>query len=311
MPPNQPPAEPDSATVFSESEVLCRTDLADRAAVFDALVRLLAAREPAIDPDAALKAVFAREAAAPTFLAPGVAMPHARLDSIDRTFVAVATSEAGIPFGDGGDKARLVVLVLTPAHAPGAYLRVAASVARRLEDPSFADDAVAQKTPAGVCALFRRGHRDPRLPAYVCAADMMASPKAVLRETNSVKDAIDLVVRTGLSDIPVVDKEGDLVGVASAQAILGVCLPDYLLWMEDLSRFSNFEPFETLLRKESSTWLADITDDDCAVVAADRPAIAVAEAMARHKTNVCYVTDGAKLVGAVTLPGFLHNVFRD
>lgn len=305
-----PPAEREAAPVFSEKEVLCRTDLADAESVLGALVRLVAAREPAVDPDAALAAVLAREAAAPTFLAPGVAMPHARLEALERTCVAVATSRDGVLF-PGGEKARLAILVLTPAHAPGAYLRVAASMARRLESPSFVDEAVAQETAAGVFALFHRGDRDPRLPPYVCAADMMASPKAVLRETNSVKDAIDLVVRTGLSDIPVVDKEGDLVGVASAQAILGVCLPDYLLWMEDLSRFSSFEPFETLLRKESSTWLADITDDDCAVVAADRPAIAVAEAMARHKTNVCYVTDGARLVGAVTLPRFLHNVFRD
>ena len=70
---------------------------------------------------------------------------------------------------------------------------------------------------------------------------------------------------------------------------------------------------QMLLGKESSTWLADITDDETyAVVSADRPAIAVAEAMARRKTNICFVTDGTnKLVGAVTLKRFLHNVFRD
>ena len=69
--------------------------------------------------------------------------------------------------------------------------------------------------------------------------------------------------------------------------------------------------FEALLEKESSTWLADITDDAYASVAADRPAIAVAEAMARQKTNVCFVTKGAKLVGVVTLKRFLHNVLRE
>ena len=38
---------------------------------------------------------------------------------------------------------------------------------------------------------------------------------------------------------------------------------------------------------------------------------AVAEAMARQQADVCYVLDGARLVGVVTLPRFLHNVFRD
>lgn len=306
------PASPlDSAAVFTEDEVLCHTKITDADKLFEALVGLLSAREPGFNPETALATLRAREAAAPTILAPGIAMPHARLEDLERTLVAVATSAGGVRLEGTAEPVRLVILVLTPAAAPGAYLSVVASITRLLRQPGFAEEVVAEKTATGVEALFRGGHRDPNLPPYVCAADMMAPPLATLRESNSVKDAIDLIVRTGFTDIPVVDKEGDLVGVASAQAILGVCLPEYLLWMEDLSRFSNFEPFETLLGKESSTWLADITDDAYAAVAADRPAIAVAEAMARRKTNVCFVTEGAKLVGVVTLKRFLHNVFRD
>lgn len=302
----------DAAAVFTEDEVLCHTKIADGGRLFEALVGLLAAREPSFDPAAAVKAVREREAESPTFLGPGIAMPHARLADLGRTLVAVATSPGGVRLSPGGDPARLVILVLTPSTAPAAYLSVVASISRLLRQPSFAEEVVAAETATSVEALFRGAHRDPNLPPYVCAADMMGPPLATLRETDSVKDAIDLILRTGYTDIPVVDKEGDLVGVATAQAILGLCLPDYLLWMEDLSRFSNFEPFGTLLGKESSTWLADITDDETyAVVSADRPAIAVAEAMARHKTNICFVTDGAKLVGAVTLKRFLHNVFRD
>lgn len=302
----------DSAAVFTEDEVLCHTKIADADKLFEALVGLLLARDGGFDPANAIKAVRAREDVAPTFIAPGIAMPHARLDDLDRTLVAVATSPDGVRFGPAGEPARLVILVLTSARAPAAYLSVVASISRLLRQPTFAEEVVAASTATGVAAIFRGAHRDPNLPPYVCAADMMGPPLATLRETDSVKDAIDLILRTGYTDIPVVDKEGDLVGVATAQAILGICLPDYLLWMEDLSRYSNFEPFGTLLGKESSTWLADITDDETyAVVSADRPAIAVAEAMARRKTNICFVTDGAKLVGAVTLKRFLHNVFRD
>ena len=39
--------------------------------------------------------------------------------------------------------------------------------------------------------------------------------------------------------------------------------------------------------------------------------IAVAEALARKDAGVCYVTDGGKLAGVVTLPHFLNKVFRD
>lgn len=309
MPAKPPPADAGNAPDFSEREVLCRTNAVESGALLDEMVRLLAARRPAIDPPAALRAVLDREAEAPTFVAPGVAMPHARLEGIEETFVAVATSEKGVRFPGSPDPIRLVVLVLAPASEPAAYLRVAAGVARRLQDPAFLDEIVARDTPAAVADFFRRGAAE--LPEFVCAADVMERPTAVLRETDSVKDAIDLIVRTGLTEVPVVDKEGELTGVASADEVLKLCIPDYLLWMEDLSGFSNFEPFAALLRKEASTWLADITSDDYACVSVDRPAIAVAEALARKDAGVCYVTDGGKLAGVVTLPHFLNKVFRD
>lgn len=308
MPAKTPPADRLSAD-FTERDVLCRADASTGAELLDRLVRRLAERVPAVDPQAALRAVLDREEAAPSSIAPGVAMPHARLEGLERTLVALATSEKGVLFSGSGDPARLVILVLAPAHEPAAYLRVASGVARRLQDPAFLDEILRKETPAEVFAFFESEGRE--LPEFVCAADMMEKPTAVLRETDSVKDAIDLIVRTGKTEIPVVDKEGALVGEASADEVLSLCIPDYLLWMEDLSGFSNFEPFATLLRKESSTWMADIMSDDYASVSVDQPAIAVAEALARKDAGNCYVLDGDKLAGVVTLPHFLNKVFRD
>ena len=301
-------AEAAPAAAFEAEDVLCHTDIEESGELIENLVTLLAAHHAGIDRAAAIAAVMAREEESPTFVAQGVAMPHARIGGIEKPLVAVATSEDGVAFGPAGRAASVVFLILTPQRSPAAYLKIAATVARCLRSPGFLDEAVSCSTAEELCALFsggRHGH------ASVTAADMMSPPGAVLQDNNSVKDAIDAIVKTGLAEIPVVDKSGDLVGVASARALLGICVPDYMLWMEDLSLFNNFEPFETLLKNESSTWLADITDDDYASVSVDQPAIAVAEAMARHKTNRCFVLDGARLAGVVTLPSFLNNIFRD
>ncbi len=307
--PDKPPQDPESRAVFSEHEVLCRTNVAGSEELLGQMIGRIAERHRGIVPEEALRVVLAREAAFPTFIAPRVAMPHARLSGIDDTFVAVATSEGGVRFPGSETTAQLVVLVLAPVHEPAAYLRVAAGVARRLQDPDFLGEIVRRDTPAGVCDFFRGDSSE--LTAFVCAADIMEPPPAILHETDSVKTAIDLIVRTGLTEIPVVDKDGALVGEASADEVLSLCIPDYMLWMEDLSPFSNFEPFATLLRKEAGTWMADIMSDDYASVSIDRPAIAVAEALARKDAGVCYVLDGDRLAGVVTLPHFLNKVFRD
>ncbi|MBQ7721381.1 MAG: PTS sugar transporter subunit IIA [Kiritimatiellae bacterium] len=300
-------ADTEIASVFSESAVLCGTDITESGELMAKMVGMLSDRLGGAK--GILEAVLEREASSPTFIAKNVALPHARLDDIDRTVLAIATSREGVSFGGVGGPANLVLLVLTPKCAPIAYLRVAASVARSIRDKGFMDRILACRDAGEVRALFCG--EDRALTGEVCAADIMERPSAVLRETDSVKDAIDMIVRLGQTEIPVVDKEGDLVGEASADEVLSLCIPDYLLWMEDLSGFSNFAPFATLLRKESSTWLADIMSDDYASVSVDQPAIAVAEALARKDAGVCYVLDDGKLVGVVTLPHFLNKIFRD
>jgi len=287
---------------------LCRTDIAESGQLIKVMVEELAKYCPGIDKAAAVAAIEKRELEAPTFITPEIAMPHARLEGVEEPVVAVATSQSGIVFSPLGRRATMVILVLTPRFSPAAYLKVAAGLSRRFLTPGFRERCQTCSCDDELLSLFHGGGPSRHV---VTAGDMMTPPAAILRETNSVKDAIDTIVRTKLSEIPVVDKEGDMIGVASARALLGICIPEYLLWMEDLSQFSNFEPFESLLRKESGTWLADITDGDFASVGVNQPAIAVAEALARHKAERCFVLDGAKLVGVVTLPSFLNTVFRD
>lgn len=302
-------AEAAAEPLFALEDAFCKVDITHSGALIEAMVAVLASHHPEVDAEEARKAVMARETESPTFVAPGISLPHARLDGIAKPLVAVATSTGGVTFAGSGDKAKLVFLVLTPKCAPAAYLKIAATIARKFREPGLADEAISKDTPEELLKLINDEGRNAG--PIVSAADMMSPPVAVLRETNSVKDAIDLIVRTGRTEIPVIDKEGDLVGEASADEVLSLCIPDYLLWMENLSGFSNFEPFAALLRRESSTWLADIMSDDYASVSADQPAIAVAEALARKDAGVCYVTDGGKLVGVVTLPQFLNKVFRD
>lgn len=303
-------ADAASASFIQASDAVCRTGITHSGALIEAMVALLADHHAGLDAKEAREAVLAREKEASTFIAANVAMPHARIDGADRPLVAVATSETGVSFANTPAKANLVFLVLTPRGAPAAYLKIAATLARQLREPGFVDAALAARDAAELLDVFNGVQRSHGMQE-VCAADMMERPRAVLRETDSVKEAIDLIVRTGMTEIPVIDKEGTLVGEASADEVLSLCIPDYLLWMEDLSGFSNFEPFATLLRKESDTWLADIMSDDYASVSIGQPAIAVAEALARKDAGACYVLDGGKLAGVVTLPNFLNKVFRD
>ena len=139
----------------------------------------------------------------------------------------------------------------------------------------------------------------------------MSTSIVKLKENDTLEKAIDLFITHSLIDVPVVDKDGDLVGVVTARELLKVCLPDYILWMDDLSPILHFEPFANVLRNESITWLTEIMSQNYAVVPENAPAIQVAQEMTKRNTQQAYVLREKNLVGVVTLPHFLNKVLRD
>jgi CBS domain-containing protein len=149
------------------------------------------------------------------------------------------------------------------------------------------------------------------LPGYVCAGDMMKSKFISVRAGDTCATAIDLFVKNQVADLPVVDDQGKLVGLVTADALLKVCLPDYILWMEDLSPIINFEPFAELLRNEGKTWLADIMSDDYVTVSEDSPAIEVAKGMCKRGVRQVLVVRGEKLVGVVAIEDFITKILRE
>ncbi len=275
-----------------------------------ALLGRLAARKTMPDIDAAFRELMSREEQTSTMVGSGIAMPHARIEGVNSLMVAVATSGSGIRFAEGeGGLAHLVILILVPVSAPGLYLQAASSLAKMLREPGAALRAAEFTSADELWHFFSRGGLI--LPDYVCAGDIMTRNAAAIKETDTLKQAIDMFVKHDLAELPVVDKEGDLVGMVSEYELLRVCLPDHILWMEDLSPIINFEPFLELLRNEGTTCLTDIMSSDFAAVPEKAPAIEVAKALRTHPAHHVFVLRGKKLVGVISLQDFITKVLRE
>ena len=304
---------PDLASFFTTGDIVCGTSAKDRDGVLRELLARLAANHPEItDTEAALRLVLEREEVHSTVVAAGIAMPHARIDCIERPCVAIATSKDGILF-DSAENAsvNVVALVLTPHSQPAIYLQIVKALATVMREKDAVSNITSYSDPEDLRRFLLRGGLS--LPDYVCAADIMTPVRETLRENDSLKSAIDRFVKGDVARIPVVDKDGDLVGVVSADELLHVCLPEYMLWLDDLSPISNFEPFAAVLRNERNSWLKDIisASETFCSVQLGAPAIEVASEFIKKDDGTCYVLDGQRLVGEVTLQHFLAKIFRD
>jgi PTS system nitrogen regulatory IIA component len=299
------------ASFFSPAEVMCQTEQTDRDTILLDLLRLLAYEHGIGNVEDAYGAVLARENEMPTIVGSGIAMPHARLEAIDRIVVGVVTSKNGIVYDPNrtSNPIKLIILTLAPKAAPGAYLQAISSLAKICQDPSAADVVASLPTSEKVWSFFEQGGL--AMPDHLRACDIMEPVKVKLQEQDTLERAIDLFVRHGLNELPVLDKDGDLIGVVTTYELLRVCLPDYVLWMEDLTPILNLEPFAEILRKESKTWLTEIMTSEYATAEETAPAIQVAKEITRQHADRAYVVRDKKLVGIVSLATFLSKILRE
>ena len=297
-------------TFFKVEDVLPHCGDMSRDEVVRTLITGIATRNKLSGCDGLADDVLAREKASSTVLMDGLAVPHARVEGLDRPYAAIATSERGIKWSEESpSKVHIVFLILTPREDPALYLKVLHVLGTTLSDREQFNLVAAMSNAGEIYRFFESG--EAYLPRFLTAADIMKREYKSLRFDDTLKTCINALISEHTSELPVVDSTGCLKGVARADNLLRACMPEHFLWMDDISEILDFEPFVQVLDDESTTPLTTILDEKYPTVSPDSPAVQIACEMMRHKSSKCYVCEGDRLVGVVKLTEFLNKIFRE
>jgi nitrogen PTS system EIIA component len=102
------------------------------------LVAPIKAHWPDFDAKRAHQVLLDRENLGTTGIGDGVAIPHGKMESLERIVIVVGRSLAGVSFDALDFKpCRIFFLVLAPEHVAGLHLRILAHISRLLSDESF------------------------------------------------------------------------------------------------------------------------------------------------------------------------------
>lgn len=296
------------ADYLDEECILCNIEAGSRDEVVDRLVELLHRKISAFDRAKAFDAVLERERLAPTVLAEGLALPHARIDGLTRPYLALATTHHGVDFeAPGEEPVHVIVLILTPKDDPGAYLRLVASLSKTLAAPHTLKRLMVVDKAREALGILTEGPE--KVNIKLNAMNVMNRNPITLDEGDTLAQAIHAFCSNRIMDIPVVDEEGDLRGVIAIEDLLGLSLPQHLLWMEDLTPIENFEPFSELLRKDSETKVADFMHDKFMAIAPEMPAIQLAKIFLMQGIRQIQVVEGRRFLGSVNLDSFNSQIF--
>jgi nitrogen PTS system EIIA component len=129
-----------------------------RATTKEQLLHDLAARAAAslnLDPKMIFDALQAREQLGSTGLGEGYALPHARIEGLDRFFGMFVRLNRPIPFDAVDEKpVDLVFLLLIPMEAQSEHLAALATICRHMRDKEFTTKLRKATSAAALCALL-------------------------------------------------------------------------------------------------------------------------------------------------------------
>lgn len=235
---------------------------------------------------------------------------HFRTSIDDSPRIAIAITKEGIINSNHGstETIRIVIIVTTPKDKPDIFLKIAIVLKNILNSHESINAIIKPDNANDAWECINK--MNIVLHDFIHAGDLMEDVTVKIIESNNLKDAIDTVVCTGHLYIPVVDLEGNLIGEVSSMELMKICLPRYLLWMNDLTPIINFEPFQNMLKHESNTWLAEIMNYSCIAIQKEAPFMEAGILMTKKSTTHTYVTDNQKLIGIITLQFFLNQILR-
>jgi len=88
-----------------------------------------------------IDALMTREALGSTAIGQGVAIPHAKSDSVDKLVAAFGISKKGVDFDSlDGEPAYIFFLLVAPQDSAGPHLKALARISRLLKDKYFRDN---------------------------------------------------------------------------------------------------------------------------------------------------------------------------
>jgi CBS domain-containing protein len=140
--------------------------------------------------------------------------------------------------------------------------------------------------------------------AELMVRDIMQSEVISVGPDTTVRDLAALLAEHRISGMPVVDKDGQVVGMVSEADVImqdaDFHFPYYIQFLESVIYLQSLSRFEERYRKAFGTKVSDVMSKRVISIAPDGSIHAAATLMSDHKVNRLPVVQEGRLVGIVT-----------
>ncbi|HDS16953.1 MAG TPA: CBS domain-containing protein [Proteobacteria bacterium] len=145
------------------------------------------------------------------------------------------------------------------------------------------------------------------------AQDIMTTPVITATLDTGIKELAKLLADKRISGVPVVDKDGALLGIVTETDLLftekPMHIPTFFTILDAVLYFENPFKMDMELKKLTASTVADLYSRDCLTVSPSTPTGEIAELMLSRKINLLPVIDNQrKVVGIISRTNMLSLI---
>jgi PTS system nitrogen regulatory IIA component len=117
--------------ILQKNGIITNLDLPNKTEILTQMGKYLASLYDLKDPERIIRKILDREAEMSTGIGYGIAIPHGRIDGIDRVYMIAGRLVKGIDFNAIDEQpVRLVFMMLSPVNASSQYTQLLSSLSR-------------------------------------------------------------------------------------------------------------------------------------------------------------------------------------
>jgi len=127
----------------------------DKKGALEELSGIITDQEPSLNKGYLLQVLLERERLGSTGIGEGIALPHGKVDRLDRLLVSFGRSIEGLGFDSIDDQpVYLFFLLVAPENSAGAHLQALAKISRFLKDSNFRQRLMDAKSNAEIYRII-------------------------------------------------------------------------------------------------------------------------------------------------------------
>ncbi len=270
------------------------------------LAHLFCKKFPDKDRQAILNAVLEREELGSTSFGRGFAFPHARTDVVTDLHIVIGIVKSGVQDrGPDGIAIKVICLLLTPRNISKLYLQTLSGLANLARRQVMLERLTMAGSPEELIAIVEEANID--IKRTLTVADIMSDKVIVVRPDDSLKVVFNIMFKFNFDGVPVVDREGNLLGEVSGRELIKSALPDY---EKLIANRPELEPFEELLRQKDNICVKDVMRRDIPIISENALAVEAAAMMLSRNAERIMVVRNNKLIGIVAAADIISKIIR-